>query len=67
MAIVQNTPLGPGEIRRLTTAYELALKGLSLKDRSDPLHATHRQKVFEIGQTDIEDPAQISMLAIRPQ
>ena len=62
--LIQNTPLGPEEITRLTTAYELTLKALSLKDRSDPLTLLIAKKIFEIGQTGIEDPAQISKLAI---
>ena len=63
--LVQNTPLGPEEIRRLTSAYELTLKALSLKDRSDPLTQLIAKKIFEIGQSGIEDPAQISELAIK--
>ena len=63
--LVQNTPLGPEEISRLTTAYELTLKALSLKDRSDPLTQLIAKKIFEIGQSGIEDPAQISELAIK--
>jgi hypothetical protein len=63
--LVQNTPLGPEEITRLTTAYELTLKALSLKDRSDPLTLLIAKKILEIGQTGIEDPAQISKLTIK--
>jgi hypothetical protein len=34
--LVQNTPLGPEEIRRLTTAYELTLKALASKIAATP-------------------------------
>jgi hypothetical protein len=42
--LLQNTVLGPEEIKRLTDAYELTLKAYSLKDRSDPLTQAHPQK-----------------------
>ena len=35
--LLQNVPLGPEEIRRLTDAYERTLSALSIKDRNDPL------------------------------
>jgi hypothetical protein len=63
--LLHNTPLGPEEITRLTTAYELTLKALRLKDRSDPITQLIAKKIFEIGQTGIEDPAAISKLAIQ--
>jgi hypothetical protein len=62
--LLQNTVLGPEEIKRLTDAYELTLKAYSLKDRSDPLTQLIAKKIFEIGQTGIEDSAQLSKLAI---
>lgn len=34
--LLQNVPLGPEEIRRLTDAYERTLSALSVKDRNDP-------------------------------
>ena len=37
---------------------------LGLKDRDDPLTGLVAKKVFEIAQTGIEDPAQISRLAM---
>ena len=63
--LLQNTPLGPDEISRLTKAYERTLKALRLKDRDDPLTQLIAKKIFEIGQTGIEDPAEISKLAIK--
>jgi hypothetical protein len=35
--LLQKTLLGPEEITRLTTAYELTRRSLSLTDRNDPL------------------------------
>jgi hypothetical protein len=63
--LLHNTPLGPEEISRLTKAYERTLKTLRLKDRDDPLTQLIAKKIFEIGQTGIEDPAEISKLAIK--
>ena len=62
--LLQNVPLGPEEIRRLTDAYELTLRALSVKDRNDPLTEFIAKKVFELGQTGLKDPKQISTRAI---
>jgi hypothetical protein len=63
--IIQNTPLGPDDIRRLVTAYEQTLLALRLKERDDPITLIVAQKIFEVGQTGIEDAADISKLAIK--
>ena len=62
--LIQNTPLGPDEVRRLVAAYEEILRALGLKKRDDPITRIVAKKVFEIAQTGIEDPAEISKLAI---
>ena len=59
--LLQNSPMGPEQISRLSEAYEQTLKALSLKDRNDPL----AKKIIEIGQTGVKEPAQISELAIK--
>ena len=63
--LIQNTPLGPDEIRRLVAAYEETLRVLGLRERDDALTQVIAKKVFEIAQTGIEDPAAISKLAIK--
>jgi hypothetical protein len=63
--LLQNLPMGPEEISRLSTAYEQTLKALSLKDRNDPLTEMIAKKIIEIGQTGVKEPAQISRLAIK--
>ncbi|WP_245310713.1 hypothetical protein [Bradyrhizobium valentinum] len=35
--LLQNMPIGPEEIGRLTTAYEQALRAIGIVDRGDPL------------------------------
>jgi hypothetical protein len=62
--LLQNVPLGPDEIGRLTDAYEHTLSVLSVKDRNDPLAELIAKKVIEIGQTHLKDPVQISARAI---
>ena len=63
--LIQNTPLGPEEIKRLVAAYEQTLRALRLKDRDDPVTQIVAKKVFEAAQTGIEDPAEITKLVIR--
>ena len=62
--LLQNAPLGPDEIRRLTDAYEHTLSALSVQDRNDPLAELIAKKIIEIGQTGLKDPVQISARAI---
>jgi hypothetical protein len=62
--ILQNSPLSPEDISRLTAAYEATLKALDLIDRSDPITELVARKIIEIGQTGLRDPLQISKLAI---
>jgi hypothetical protein len=63
--LIQNAPLGPDEIQRLVAAYEETLRTLGLKERDDPITRIVARKVFEIAQTGIEDPAEISKLVIK--
>jgi len=63
--IIQNTPLEPQDLQRIITAYEQTLLVLGLKDRDDSLTRIVAYKIFEVGQTGIEDPAEISKLAMK--
>jgi hypothetical protein len=62
--LLQNVPMGPEDIRRLSDAYEQTLRALSLVDRNDPLTEMIAKKIIEISQTGIKEPDQISKLAI---
>jgi hypothetical protein len=53
------------EIERLQKAYEITLKALCLVDRSDPLTELVARKIIQISGTGIDDPAQLSKLAIK--
>jgi len=57
--ILQNSPLGPEEITRLSRAYEQALRTIGIVDRNDPLTELIAKKIIEIGQTGLKDPADI--------
>ena len=63
--ILQNTPMEPEDIRRLVTAYEQTLRALSLKNHDDQITRLVAEKVIEVAQTGIRDPAQISERVIR--
>jgi hypothetical protein len=63
--ILQNSPLSPEDISRLTAAYEATLKALGLTDRSDPLTELVARKIIEIGQTGVRDPLEIARRAVR--
>lgn len=62
--ILQNSPLGPEEIARLSRAYEQALRMIGVQDRNDPLTELIAKKVIEIGQTGLKDPAEICARAV---
>ena len=56
---------GTFNIERLVTAYEQTLRALRLKDRSDPITQLVAEKIIAIGRLEIEDPAEISKLALK--
>ena len=62
--ILQNSPLGPDEITRLSKAYEQALRTIGVQDRNDPLTELIAKKIIEISQTGLKDPAQICVRAV---
>ena len=62
--LIQNTVFEK-DIERLVTAYEQTLRALRLKDRSDPITQLVAEKIIGIGRLGIEDPAEISKLALK--
>jgi len=46
-------------------AYELTLRALAVKDRDDPITKLIAEKIIQIGQRGVQDPLQISKLAIK--
>jgi hypothetical protein len=63
--LLKNTAFGPEEIERLIKAYELTLRALGLTDRSDPITQLVAEKIFAVGRLGIEDPAEISRVALK--
>jgi hypothetical protein len=55
----------PEEISRVIEAYEQALHTLGVKDRDDPLTEMIAQTIIKLAQSGVQDPAQISALAIK--
>ena len=46
-------------------AYEQTLRALRLEDRDDPVTQLVAEKIIAIGRLGIEDPAEISKLALK--
>jgi hypothetical protein len=63
--LIQNYAFEPKDIERLVAAYELMLRALRLKDRDDPITQLVAEKIIAIGRLGIEDPAEISKLALK--
>jgi hypothetical protein len=63
--LLQNKPMGPDEIARLTTAYEETLRTIGLVDRNDPITEMIARKIIEIGQRGVRDPMLLSELTIK--
>jgi hypothetical protein len=63
--LIQTTAFEPKDIERFVVAYEQTLRALRLKDRSDPITQLVAEKIIAIGRLGIEDPTEISKLALK--
>jgi hypothetical protein len=63
--LLQHFTMGPKEVSRITAAYEQALHTLCVKDRDDPLTEMIAKTIIKIAQSGVQDPAQLSALAIK--
>jgi uncharacterized protein len=63
--LLKTRDLAPKEVACITAAYEQALHTLCVKDRDDPLTEMVAKTILKIAQTGIQEPAQISALAIK--
>ncbi len=61
--LLRNSPLG--KTGHLIAAYELTLRALDVVDRNDPLTTRIAKKVLEIGETGLNDPAEISKRVVK--
>ena len=62
--LLQNEPIDPEEVSRLTAAYEQALKGIGLVDRDDPIAEMVAKKVIQVARSGICDPTDIAARTI---
>ena len=63
--LFEGLSLGPDEISRLAEAYKLAIEALGLRDRDDAMTRIVAQAIIEISQTGVQDPVELSRLAIK--
>ena len=63
--LLKGSPLEPEQIRSLVAAYEKTLRKIGLVDREDPITEMIARKIVEIAQTGVQDPAQLSAMAIK--
>jgi hypothetical protein len=61
--LLEKSSLQPEEISRLVAAYEQALRGLDLVDRSDPVAEIVAKKIIKIGKRG-GDAVEIAKLAV---
>jgi hypothetical protein len=63
--LLQNRAFEPEDIERLTVAYEAALRMLRLANRGDPITELVAERIIEIAQTGVRDPAKLCAAALR--
>lgn len=63
--LLQEASFGPEEIRRLTAAYEGALKLLHLRHGTDPLCDLIAAKIIQVYRAGEHDPPRICARAIK--
>lgn len=63
--LLKSRGIGPEDSERLKQAFTLALSGLHLVDRNDPICEIVARKVIEIGLDGRRDAREIAALTIR--
>ncbi len=63
--LLQNSVLGPDEIKRMTDAYEHALLAIGLTNRSAPITESIAMKIVAIAQAGERNPTLIAARALR--
>ncbi len=63
--LLENSPLGPAEIKLMRVAYEECLRLLRLSDRSDPLTELIAIQIVAITNTGERDPQTIASRAMK--
>ncbi len=63
--LLKNRGIGSDDSERLKQAFNLALNGLHLVDRGDPVCEIVARKIIEIGLNGTRDPQEIAALTIK--
>ena len=63
--LLKKRGIGPEDSERLKQAFSLAVRGLSLVDRNDPVCEIVAHTVLEIGLNGTRDPREIAAQTIR--
>ena len=63
--LLERRGIGSEDSERLKQAFNLALNGLHLVDRNDPICDIVARKVIEIGLDGARDPPEIAALTIK--
>jgi hypothetical protein len=63
--LLENSPLGPAEIKVMTDAHEIGLRLLQITDRRGPLSELVAARVVLIAKTGVSDPMVIAAEAIK--
>jgi hypothetical protein len=63
--LLKRRGIGAEDSERLRQAFNLALNGLHLVDRNDPVCEIVARKILEIGLDGTRDPQEIAVLTIR--
>ncbi len=63
--LLNGCSIGPDDAERLKQAFNLALNGLHLVDRNDPICDIVARKVIEIGLDGTRNPREIAALTIK--
>ena len=63
--LLQGSGRPPDEVERLRQAFDLALRGLHLVDRNDPICEIVARKVIDIGADPTRKAKEIAALAVK--
>lgn len=63
--LLKRRGIGPEDSERLKQAFVLAVKGLYLVDRNDPICEIVAHRIIEIGLNGTRDPEEIAALTIK--
>ena len=63
--LLQGQAFDPEAVECLTAAYEAALKLLRISNTDDPITETIAQRIIEIAQTGVRDPAKLCAAALK--